>query len=226
MGSDGRDAYAWLAVWAVLCHRIGGDDPPGLEMARIDAVAGQFRQPASNAANDQQAALLILVLIWWLACAKYRAISSGFGSGTCKLTGRSFLPVILREPACLRLFPVSALLLALCQNDHLPTPPTHQVQRCCHWPAFLRPHQPGILREAERQHGRHGHRHRRRHGARRVRAGRHRGHRPISLPAMKPEDLELLVTREMPFGKSHNHAGDVSQVRFGQQHFNRIECLC
>lgn len=121
MGDKGKAPYAWLALWALLRFRGGDDDPERMELLRIDAVAGQFRRSPSNAANDQAAALLILLLTWWMACAKYRAKLIEFGASPCKLAAGRFHPAIPLESAWLRLVPVSALILALCHNDHLPT---------------------------------------------------------------------------------------------------------
>jgi hypothetical protein len=121
MVENNNASYAWLAVWALLRFRGDEDDADGVGLHRINAVAGQFIRLTSNAANDFEAALLTLVLIWLLACAKYYAKTAESSALSRKLIGRRFHPVILREPACLRLFPVSALFLALCHNDHLPT---------------------------------------------------------------------------------------------------------
>lgn len=93
-----------------------------MDMLRAVAVAGCFRSPPGNAANDQPAALLILVLFWWQACAKYRAKLAGSSPFSRKLSGPAILTPIPLNPAWLRAFPVPAPLLALCQNDHLPTP--------------------------------------------------------------------------------------------------------
>lgn len=113
----------WMLALAAAWLQAADADPQGPEMSRVDAWAGRLRQPAGNAANDMAAPLLILVLFWWLACAKYCAKLPGQSAVSCKLTTGRFHPAILPESACLLLFPVSALILALCQNDHLPTPP-------------------------------------------------------------------------------------------------------
>lgn len=97
------------------------EDGDGLDMLRAVAVAGQFRRPPCNAANDQPVARLVLVLFWWLYCVNYRAKLAGSGAVSCKIDGRAVAWLIPLYPAWLHVFPVSALIPALCQNDHLPT---------------------------------------------------------------------------------------------------------
>ncbi|MDP2808681.1 MAG: hypothetical protein Q8O34_00865 [Rhodocyclaceae bacterium] len=97
--------YAWLRLWALL--RLSTDGGPcDPEVLRIEAVAGRLRLSAGNAANDMAAALLILVLFWWLACAKYRAKLAESSAVSCKMPVAQLHPAILREPACLQLFPL------------------------------------------------------------------------------------------------------------------------
>lgn len=122
MGDNKGTLYAWLALWALL--RVRGDDGDSglVGLHRISALAGQFIRPASNAANDQPVALLILVWFWYLACAKYRAIPRESRPFSRKLPGVEFHPVFPAHTRLLLALPGFALILALCQNDHLPTP--------------------------------------------------------------------------------------------------------
>lgn len=115
--------YAWLALWALVRFHGDNEGSDGDELQRISAVAGQFRRPVSNAANDQAGTLLILLLIWWLTYAKYRAKLAESRALSRELLGAQFHPVFPAHTRLLLALPGFALILALCQNDHLPTLP-------------------------------------------------------------------------------------------------------
>ena len=76
MGRDQeKERLGWMLLVALAWMRRGGTDDgddPGL-ITLVDAVGGQFRRFDGDAANDLEAQLLAMLLVWVDACAKYLA---------------------------------------------------------------------------------------------------------------------------------------------------------
>ena len=122
----GRDNYNWLYwtwVTRLLNKTTDGEIPPGApHMETVEAVAGRLRDPATRAANDMAARLVVLAALLWISCyAKTGANFSEAARFSLCLTRGAFLEAIPLHPAWLRLFPVLMALFPLCHNDHLPT---------------------------------------------------------------------------------------------------------
>ena len=118
----GRDNYNWLYwTWvARLLNKTDGDTPPGApQMETVEAVAGRLRDPATRAANDMAARLVVLAALLWISCyAKTGANFSEAARFSRRLTRGEILEAIPLYPAWLRLFPVLMALDGLCHNDH------------------------------------------------------------------------------------------------------------
>lgn len=115
---------AWLLALA-LAWMHSDDDGGDLSLLQVAAVAGQFRRPASNAANELTATLLVLVLFWWLVCAKTPAKYLSGGCKTAKLRGlasqslnRLESPVLTTSSGTSWLVPA---ISSLCQYAHQST---------------------------------------------------------------------------------------------------------
>lgn len=91
--------YLWVLALIAAWRQSVDDEPPGPLMARVDAQAGQLRQPEANAANDLAAFLLILRLIRWQLSAIWLAKLLVFRSQRLNLVANPWQPEISPEPA-------------------------------------------------------------------------------------------------------------------------------
>lgn len=104
--------YVWMLALAAAWQQHADDEPPGPQMARVDAQAGQLHQPNSHAANDLTALALVSLLLWCYYCAKWTAISFIFSARSFKIAafdwGAEITPhpaLFLALPGFSRLFP-------------------------------------------------------------------------------------------------------------------------
>ena len=110
---------AYYAAWRQH-NPHNAEKPEGPDIARIEAVAGQFRQVASNSSNDQAALQLVMLLMWLWFYAKSSAKTGDGRPVSRKLTWGPILEPVPLNPASHGLLPASAPVLSLCQYDHLP----------------------------------------------------------------------------------------------------------
>jgi hypothetical protein len=115
--------YLWMLALAAAWQQYADDEPPGPQMAHVDALVGQLKEPVRNAANDLAALLLVLVWFRWWVCAKRLAILITFRPGSLEFVANGpggFHPVFPRGSRLVLGLPTFWPLSAPCQNDHLP----------------------------------------------------------------------------------------------------------
>lgn len=120
--AEKQDQYAWLSLttrlrWMQDDH---DNDRPDLAMAIVTARAGFFAPQLPAATNDQvAAAVLVLLYIWLLTCAKSRANSRGFPALPRKINaGPIFLEHSLLSPYFTGFQPIAPYPAPQCQIDH------------------------------------------------------------------------------------------------------------
>ena len=119
-----RHIYQWL-IWSMLSQEIAahdatGDDPNRIAVDGITGVSGRLRMFQTEAANDLEARLLILLLVWWLVCANYCAKLISLRAGSREISIDSFSLSIDRYAAIQLHLMVSNLVRGLCQIEYLP----------------------------------------------------------------------------------------------------------
>lgn len=113
--------YQWILAYAVARAQNAPADPPNYEPTRVEAWAGQLSQPASNAANDLVARVLILMWFWWWCRAKSYAKTRDPSGFSFKTVANDQWPEITPQPLPHLASPAFSRPFPPCQIDHLPT---------------------------------------------------------------------------------------------------------
>lgn len=121
--------YAWILATVAMMRRATDTDPdapwplrlPSLAIDSIEGIAGRLRTGERRAANDLEAMLFILLLIWVWNCANNRANLVNRGSFLRKLTVGEFSEAVAPQAAWLLALAEFAGFLDQCHSDHLPT---------------------------------------------------------------------------------------------------------
>jgi len=104
-----KKQYAWLAAMAIIAWRQqqsddDQDEPFSLAMQDVIGIAGRLIQHERQAANEMEARLIYLALMWLWNCAKYRANVVNGGPILCQLTWHEFSSRIPQNPSdCLKI---------------------------------------------------------------------------------------------------------------------------
>lgn len=138
--AEKQDQYAWLSLttrlrWMQDDH---DNDRPDLSMSMVTARAGFFEQRLPPAVNDQVvAAVLVLLYIWLLGCAKSRANFRVYQARPRKINaGPIFLEQSLLSPYFTGFQPISLYPASQCQNGHLVTNRCSPARKSASWPTM------------------------------------------------------------------------------------------